>query len=82
MAGFLSQALGALFCENAELVDNARIVAGLASCRPVTVLSFQDVRHDASEPVVRWSVLFNTTEDAMAFDAAMQRIIASVNGDE
>ena len=82
MAGFLSQALGALFCENAELVDNALIVAGLASCRPVTVLSMQDVQDDASVPVVQWAMHFNTTEDAMAFDAAMQRIIASVNGDE
>jgi hypothetical protein len=82
MAGFLSHALGALFCENVQLIEDARIVAALASCRPVTVQSLRDVQDATSVPVVQWAMHFNTAEDALAFDAAMQRIIAAVNGDE
>lgn len=84
MGSMIAAALGALFRENAELIEAAKTLAGLAACRPVTVQRITDLLDEPGEqnPVVQWSIHFNTVEDARAFDDAVQRILVSAHGEE
>ena len=73
MAGFLSQALSSLFCENAELIDNAKILGGVAACRIHRREAAVNVA--TGERVFRWQIEFRTQEDMDTFDATVLSIV-------
>lgn len=76
MAGFIGQAIGAFFKENEALVANAKIVAGLAACNERYVQECAEIYPDgASVPCVRWSVEFETREDADNFEKAIAALL-------
>jgi hypothetical protein len=80
MSGLLSQALGALFKENEQIVAPAKALAGVASCR----ISFKESATDLAtgEKKYRWCIEFQNGEDCMVFDEAVRHIIDAVTGEE
>jgi hypothetical protein len=72
MAGFMSQALGALLKENAELVANAKILGGLVDGK----FPRQEEVHDLAtgERTFRWCIEFTADEDRRAFADAVTAI--------
>jgi hypothetical protein len=80
MSGLLSQALSALFKENEEIVDAAKVLAGVAACR----ISFKESATDLAtgERKHRWCIEFQSGEDCMAFDEAVRRIVDAGTGEE
>lgn len=76
MAGFMSQALGALFRENEELVASARILGGLVDGK----FPRQEEVHDLAtgERTFRWCIEFKADEDRRAFADAVSDIWAAV----
>jgi len=76
MAGFMSQALGALFRENEELVTNAKILGGVAACR---IHRREEATNLATgERAYRWCIEFQSEEDASTFDGAIRNIVDAV----
>lgn len=73
MAGFMAQALGALFKENEELVTNAKVLGGVAACRIHRREAATNLA--TGERTFRWEIEFKTEEDASVFDAAVRRIV-------
>lgn len=76
MAGFMSQALGALFKQNEELVMNAKILGGVAACR--IHRREAAVNLATGERTFRWEIEFKTEEDASTFDGAIRNIVEAV----
>ncbi len=85
MAGFLSQALGALFKENDEILTQARVIAGLAACREVSIETIDTLDRDSGLFVegqhVRYAMYFETVEDARLFDQAISTITDAITGE-
>lgn len=76
MAGFIGNALSALFNENDQLVWNARRLGGVAACRIHRVEEATDLM--TGERVVRWQIEFATKEDSETFDNAVRAIVGAV----
>lgn len=80
MAGFMAQALGALFKENEELVTNAKVLGGVAACR---IHRVEDATNMATgERTFRWQIEFKTQEDAEMFGNALRAIVDAATGEE
>ena len=76
MAGFIGQALGALFKENETLVASAKIVAGLAACNERYVEETRETYPDGQRvPCIKWSIEFATREDAEHFEKAVAAML-------
>lgn len=81
MAGFMSQALSALFKENEELVHAARSLGGVAACRIHRRECATNLA--TGERVYRWEIEFATEEDASTFDSAVRSIVGiTTEGEE
>lgn len=80
MAGFMSQALGALFKENEQVVTAAKTLAGVAACRVHRVECATNLM--TGERVCRWQIEFDTEEDAVVFDASVRALVDAVTGEE
>ena len=76
MAGFMAQALSALFKENEEIASHARALGCVAACR---IHRREEARNlTTGERVFRWEIEFATEEDAAAFDNAVRGIVDAV----
>ena len=73
MAGFIGQALSALFKENEDLVSHAKNLGGVAACRIHRVEEATNMR--TGERVFRWQIEFTTQEDADTFTSAVSAMI-------
>lgn len=76
MTSFLGQALTTLFRENADIIDNARALGGVAACRIHRRETATNLY--TGERSYRWQIEFGTQEDADAFDAAVRGIVEAV----
>jgi hypothetical protein len=85
MAGFLAQALSVLLRGNEQVVMHAKVIAGIAACRQVRIERVEEcVPNEAAKnpPVVRWSIDFESVEDALAFEKAVGGIISAVHEED
>lgn len=80
MTSFLGQAITSLFCENADLVDNARIVGGVAACRVHRMEAAINIA--TGERIFRWQIEFRTQDDLETFDAAVRAIVDAVTEEQ
>jgi len=82
MSGFLSQALSRLMVANDEMVTAARTAGKLRRRRPAVIEEIIDVREPHRPPVIRWSVFFQSREDAIEFDGAVLQMARAVSEEE
>lgn len=85
MAGFMAQAISVLLRGNDQVVLHARVIAGIAACRQVRIERIEECvpnEADQSPPVVRWSIDFESVEDARAFEKAVGGIVAAVHEED
>lgn len=80
MAGFIGQALSALFKENEDTLTHARELASRAACRVHSVEEATNLM--TGDTVVRWQIEFKTVEDAHAFDNALRSLVQIVTEEE
>ena len=73
MAGFIGQALSALFKEHEDLVSHAKNLGGVAACKIHRVEDSTDLR--TGERVYRWQIEFATQDDSDTFTAAVSAMI-------
>lgn len=85
MAGFMAKALSSFLLENEELIAHAKIVGGLAACKDNWVEEVREhgvVTEGFCHPTVKWTIEFNTVEDARNFARAVSGIVAAIQEKE
>jgi hypothetical protein len=79
---FLSRAIGKLMTSNDDLATAGRLAGRLRRRRPVFVEEITDVRDPGGSPLIRWSVILQSREDALEFDGAVLRLARAVSEEE
>lgn len=78
MSRFLSEAIGRLFKEHDALASAGRIAGRLAHRKPSCIEEIRDLQDLGGTPVIRWSLMFRSRDEAVEFDGAVRKLIAAL----